>query len=137
MPEGLPSGCMPEGVADSGFKRAASPAPGSNPDMSDGWRALAQPLSSEPEQKRAKLTRGDKRKAQGVRKANADETVLDAVELFLRSVWLEGHPEAEASSVPKTFGWSETSKQGEAEFCRAAPIPAKLAGGAEADCEFD
>ncbi|KAJ2371894.1 hypothetical protein H4S02_009393, partial [Coemansia sp. RSA 2611] len=66
--------------------------------------ALAQPLSSEPEQKRAKLTRGDKRKAQGVRKANADETVLDAVELFLRSVWLEGHPEAEASSVPKTFG---------------------------------
>ncbi|KAJ2791614.1 tRNA(m5U54)methyltransferase [Coemansia linderi] len=137
MPEGLPSGCMPEGVADSGFKRAASPAPGSNPDMSDGWRALAQPLPSEPEQKRAKLTRGDKRKAQGVRKANADETVLDAVELFLRSVWLEGHPEAEASSVPKTFGWSETSKQGEAEFCRAAPIPAKLAGGAEADCEFD
>ncbi|KAJ2749022.1 tRNA(m5U54)methyltransferase, partial [Coemansia pectinata] len=137
MPEELTSGCAPEHATDFGFKRAASPGLDSNVNMLSGESASAVLLPSAHEQKRAKLTRGDKRKAQGARKANADETVLDAIELLLRSAWLESNPDTEALNVPKSFGWPEANKKDEAEFCRAAPVPAKLAGGAEADCEFD
>ncbi|KAJ2487954.1 tRNA(m5U54)methyltransferase [Coemansia sp. RSA 2320] len=98
--------------------------------------ALEQPLSG-PEQKRIKLTRGNGRKQRGSRKANADETVLDSIELMLCTAWLEAHANAKAATAPTVFGWPEADRQAEADFCRAPPVPAKLAGGAEADCELD
>ncbi|KAJ2776951.1 tRNA(m5U54)methyltransferase [Coemansia interrupta] len=91
-----------------------------------------------PEQKRAKIEnkgRGGKKRA--VRKANSDETMLDAIELLMRNLWLEGHPESAAQTVPKSFGWTAGDEKSEAEFCRAAPVAAKLAGGEPSECEFD
>ncbi|KAJ2712765.1 tRNA(m5U54)methyltransferase [Coemansia spiralis] len=94
----------------------------------------------EPEPKRAKIAAaggGRARKPRQVRKADADESVLDAVELLLRETWLAGRAASEAASVPGAFGWPAGDEQKEAAFCRSPPVAAKLAGGAASDCEFE
>ncbi|KAJ1730946.1 tRNA(m5U54)methyltransferase [Coemansia biformis] len=91
-----------------------------------------------PEPKRAKLAGERPRKSHRVRRADADESVLDTVETLLRETWLAGHHGAsDAPSVPGAFGWPAGDQQGEAVFCRSPPVPAKLAGGNAAECEFD
>ncbi|KAJ2552719.1 tRNA(m5U54)methyltransferase [Coemansia sp. RSA 1933] len=91
----------------------------------------------EPDQKRTKLKHKGKRKERQVRKSNADETVLDAIELLLQTKWKSVFKDDADTNVPTAFGWAAEDKQGEATFCRAPPVPAKLAGGNVSECEFD
>ncbi|KAJ2377781.1 tRNA(m5U54)methyltransferase [Coemansia sp. RSA 2607] len=107
------------------------------PSAIPGSKRVASPAVSE--QKRVKIEnkdRGGKKRA--VRKANSDETMLDAIQLLMRNTWLEEHAESACSqAVPESFGWTAGDKQAEAEFCRAAPVAAKLAGGEPSECELD
>ncbi|KAJ1961717.1 tRNA(m5U54)methyltransferase [Dipsacomyces acuminosporus] len=129
------------GAATCGVKREASPAAVSadaTAGTAEGSSMAANEASAEkPEPKRTKKHHENKRKARVVRKANSDETVLEAIELLLRSRWMEANKDAGESAIPKAFGWPEGDKQSEAIFCRAPPVPAKLAGASEADCEFE
>ncbi|KAJ1895419.1 tRNA(m5U54)methyltransferase, partial [Coemansia sp. IMI 209127] len=95
------------------------------------------PFETAPEQKRTKLKHKGKRKEYQARKSNADETVLDAIELLLEATWKRVGKDASETEIPKAFGWAEEDKQGETSFCRAPPVPAKLSGGDIAECEFD
>ncbi|KAJ1665899.1 tRNA(m5U54)methyltransferase [Coemansia sp. RSA 1813] len=125
----------------AGAKRPASFSPENTPGehhmLLPSEAALSAPSGEAPEQKRTKLKHKGKRKLYQVRKSNADGTVLDAIGLLLRTKWKEVNNTASETEVPKTFGWTAEDKQGEASFCRAPPIPAKLTGDDISECEFD
>ncbi|KAJ2796534.1 tRNA(m5U54)methyltransferase, partial [Coemansia guatemalensis] len=119
---------MSEDAATSiGAKRAVSPT----------HAATAEALGAGAAQKRMRAQHPRTRKPRQVRKATADESVLDAVELLLKDVWLSDCASSNTAGLPATFGWSAGDQQGEALFCRNPPIPAKLAGGEPAECELE
>ncbi|KAJ1994364.1 tRNA(m5U54)methyltransferase [Coemansia spiralis] len=93
--------------------------------------------AKEHDQKRTKVKHNGTNKARQVRKRNADETVLDAVEILLQRIWRSSHEGASISEPPKEFGWVAGDMQSEAAFCRAPPVPAKLAGDDVSKCEFE
>ncbi|KAJ1888782.1 hypothetical protein LPJ66_008396, partial [Kickxella alabastrina] len=138
MPEELTNtSCAMDTSAEIGTKREGSPVH-DNVTAAEGTGPTE--VEPQPEQKRKKLEHnaGNRnRKPRVVRKSSADETVLDTIDLLLRSTWAEGRAESNSEEAPKAFGWEAGDKQGEADFCRAAPVPAKLAGGAEDECEFE
>ncbi|KAJ1943246.1 tRNA(m5U54)methyltransferase [Kickxella alabastrina] len=138
MPEELTNtSCAMVTSAEIGTKREGSPVH-DNVIAAEGTGPTD--VEPQPEQKRKKLEHnaGNRnRKPRVVRKSSADETVLDTIDMLLRSTWAEGRAETNSEETPEAFGWEAGDKQGEAEFCRAAPVPAKLAGGAEDECEFE
>lgn len=113
----VPSSSSAAAAAEAGEKRVASPLP-SNTDT---------PKNKRPNQRKSE------RKPRLVRKANTDETVLQAIELLLKNVWQGQSTE----QTPQSFGWQADDKQGEAQFCRSPPVPAKLASDLDVDCELD
>ncbi|KAJ1827580.1 tRNA(m5U54)methyltransferase [Coemansia sp. RSA 2599] len=120
-------------------KREASPATGGGTeDQAEAAAAAAADLhQAGPDQKRARLQGGRAgNKKKHPRKANADETMLDAIELLMRSAWREANPDADAQAMPLVFGWPANDKQAEAEFCRAPPVASKLSGGLPSECEI-
>ncbi|KAJ2719351.1 tRNA(m5U54)methyltransferase [Coemansia sp. Benny D115] len=134
MPEELTGSSAPAAPAATeavGCKREATTPVAESPSHT------AESLPEKPDQKRAKLQHKQKARKRGVRKANADETMLDAIDLLLRNLWVKAHPEASAELVPKAFGWEAGDKSAEDKFCQAAQVPAKLADGAAAECEFE
>ncbi|KAJ1935039.1 tRNA(m5U54)methyltransferase, partial [Linderina pennispora] len=88
--------------------------------------------------KRVKNDQGNKKGKRGariIRKYTADSSVLETIQLLLETRWKECHPDS--ADLPAAFGWPAGDKQKEALFCRAPPIPAKLAGHDESECELD
>ncbi|KAJ2518589.1 tRNA(m5U54)methyltransferase [Coemansia sp. RSA 1939] len=122
---------------------AKRPASLHSADVSDHQNSTAQQIEGSaqivkvPEQKRKKLNSKGKRKAYQARKSNADETVIDAIRLLLQEKWRRCNREGLDTDVPMVFGWNSEDQHGEASFCRAPPIPAKLAGGDVSECEFE
>ncbi|KAJ2079536.1 tRNA(m5U54)methyltransferase [Coemansia sp. RSA 988] len=110
-----------------GAKRAISPA---NP-------AAAEALAAGATQKRMRAQTARSRKPRQARKAAADHSVLDAVELLLKEVWLSGRTSSSTAELPTSFGWPAGDQQSETLFCRNPPVPAKLAGGEPAECELE
>ncbi|KAI8322443.1 S-adenosyl-L-methionine-dependent methyltransferase [Martensiomyces pterosporus] len=144
MPEESANRAPTTHAAAAGAKRAASPGTAPVQSTADSTanagtapESASSPSADKPEPKRAKKQHDGKRKVRAVRKANSDESVLEAVELLLRTKWKEAHKDADESMIPSSFGWPEGDKQSEATFCRAPPIPAKLAGADESDCKLD
>ncbi|KAJ2696217.1 tRNA(m5U54)methyltransferase [Coemansia sp. IMI 203386] len=128
MPD-VPTTCPPAASASSeaAAKREASPACDS--------AAEKQPC---PDQKRAKHSGSKARNKKKLpRKANADEAMLDAIELMMRNAWRDAAPDADPQSMPKAFGWPANDSHAEADFCRAPPIASKLSGGQPSECEID
>ncbi|KAJ2856807.1 tRNA(m5U54)methyltransferase [Coemansia erecta] len=123
--------------AAPGAKREASPAT----DNCAEKQAATDLCQAAPDQKRARLqVKGTKaaNKRKHPRKANADEAMLDAIELLMRNAWHEANSvDSDPQTMPLAFGWSADDKQGEAEFCRNPPVASKLAGGLPLECEFD
>ncbi|KAJ1830496.1 tRNA(m5U54)methyltransferase [Coemansia sp. RSA 2706] len=117
---------MPENTVDTGTKRAVSPP-----------SADSRSAGSGPEQKRTKSQHNRLAKKRRVRKTDADGTVLEAIELLLRDTWLGSQDGADCLDAPAAFGWSAGDQQAEAAFCREPPVPAKLAGADESECELD
>ncbi|KAJ2647036.1 tRNA(m5U54)methyltransferase [Coemansia sp. RSA 1250] len=84
--------------------------------------------------KRAKVQR--KSKQRRLKKADADETVLSAIDMVLRDAWIKGNSE-NRQDIPAAFGWSAGDVESEAAFCRNPQVPAKLAGAEASECEFE
>ncbi|KAJ2779295.1 tRNA(m5U54)methyltransferase, partial [Coemansia javaensis] len=98
-------------------------------------RAAHSPAAEDaPAAQRAKTRDGRGRGARVARKANADTSVLDAVDELLRAAWRAG---GGAGAAPGAFGWAAGDAQQEARFCRSPPVGAKLAGDAAGDCELE
>ncbi|KAJ2122053.1 tRNA(m5U54)methyltransferase [Coemansia sp. RSA 720] len=126
MPEHSADSSMLPLAPDTGLKRAVSPS------------ALStDPAGAKPEQKRPKTQQGRPHRPRRLRKADADETVLDAIELLLRETWLNGRAATDCPEIPAAFGWSPGDQDAEAAYSRSPPVPAKLAGASEAECTFD
>ncbi|KAJ1946829.1 tRNA(m5U54)methyltransferase, partial [Linderina macrospora] len=121
--------------APAGIKRAASPTALIATEATQPAAAATADASVSKRAKSDQENKKGKRRTRILRKSTADDTVLEAIQLLLETKWKECHPDS--TDLPAAFGWPAGDKQKEALFCRAPPIPAKLAGHDESECELD